>query len=276
MSSFFNMDNPFFRAMSRVADLMILNIIFVVCCIPVVTIGPALTGLFYTTLKMVRNEESYIVRGFFHSFKENLKQGIIINLIMIAAGVLLFLDRQIVRSSIGGTVGNVMLVVFGAMAVFYLMVFIYIYPVLARFYNTIKNTFINSLLMSIRHLPYTFLMMIVTVLPFGILYLPQGVAAVQSILMLLMILMGFAAIAYCNSFFLVKIFDNYMPKEEEGEAPKTEDAWDGPAGLSDSIPGIAGNPESNEAQGTDAEAAEPGTEAAGNADSSQSTEKPIV
>ncbi len=88
MDRFFNMDNKFFTFMSRVADLIILNLLCIVCCIPVVTIGPSIAAMFYVTLKMVRNEESYIVRGFFKSFKQNLKQGIVINLIMLAAALL--------------------------------------------------------------------------------------------------------------------------------------------------------------------------------------------
>ena len=83
MGNFFSMDSKFFTFMGKVADLMILNVLCIICCIPIVTAGPAITAMFYVTLKMVRNEESYIVKGFFKSFKENLKQGILINLIML-------------------------------------------------------------------------------------------------------------------------------------------------------------------------------------------------
>ena len=65
MDKLFNMDNKFFTVMGHVADLMILNIVFLICCLPVVTIGASLTALHYVTLKMARNEESYIVRSFF-------------------------------------------------------------------------------------------------------------------------------------------------------------------------------------------------------------------
>ena len=217
MGRFFNMDSPFFRAMSRVADLLILNVIFVICCIPIVTIGPAHTALFYMTMKMVRNEESYIIRGFFHSFKQNLKQGIIINLIMLAAGFLLWLDIRIVGTSLQGTMKSAMTILMLMMAFIYVMVFIYVYPVLAKFFNTIRNTFVNSLLMAIRHLPQTILMMVVSVLPVAILFIPEPMATIQSILLLLLILMGFSTIAYCNSFFLVKIFDNYIPKDSDSD-----------------------------------------------------------
>ena len=74
MGHFFSMDNKFFTFMGRVADLCILNIICLICCIPIVTAGASITAMYYVTLKMVRNEEAYIVRSFFKSFKENFKQ----------------------------------------------------------------------------------------------------------------------------------------------------------------------------------------------------------
>ena len=82
MGRFFSMDNKFFTFMNKVADLCILNIICLVCCIPIVTAGASITAMYYVTLKMVRNEEAYIVRSFFKSFKDNFKQATIINLIM--------------------------------------------------------------------------------------------------------------------------------------------------------------------------------------------------
>ena len=73
MGRFFNMDNKFFTVMGRIADLCILNIICLVCCIPIVTAGASITAMYYVTLKMVRNEEAYIVRSFFKSFKDVFK-----------------------------------------------------------------------------------------------------------------------------------------------------------------------------------------------------------
>ncbi len=212
MGNLFNMDNKFFSAMGRVADLIILNLLTILCCIPIVTIGPAVTAMYYTTMKMARNEESYIVRGYFHSFKENLKQGILINLVMLIAGIILAIDLYIVNGD-SGTTGRIMFFIFLIMVVFYLFVYIYIYPVLAKFYNTVRNTFRNAVLMSIRHLPYTLLMFVITLLPVAILFIP--VAQLQSIFLMLFVLMGPALIAFAKSYFLVKIFDNYIPKEEE-------------------------------------------------------------
>ena len=195
MDRFFNMDNKFFTFMSRVADLIILNILCIVCCIPIVTIGPSISAMFYVTMKMVRNEESYIVRGFFKSFKQNLKQGIVINLIMLAAAVLLAIDISICRGT-AGSLGKVLLVIFMMILVVYLMLFMYIYPVLAKFYNTIKNTFTNAFLMSIRHLPYTALMILISAAPALAFFIPS--AQLQSTVILLLVLLGFSGIAYIN------------------------------------------------------------------------------
>lgn len=221
MGNFFSMDSKFFVFMGKVADLMILNVLCIVCCIPIITIGPAVSAMFYVTMKMVRNEESYIVKGFFKSFKENLKQGILINLIMLLFAVLIMVDLRIM-GSMEGTVYKVLYTIFLAFGVVYIMIYMYIYPVLAKFYNTIKNTFINALLMSIRHLPYTFLMVVVTIAPIaGILFIP--IEGVQSGLMLGSIMIGFSLVAFINSHFFVKIFDNYISKEEE---ESEEDRWE--------------------------------------------------
>ena len=200
--------------MSKVADLCILNIICVVCCIPVITAGASITAMYYVTLKMVRNEEAYIIRSFFKSFKQNFKQATIINLIMLLIGVVLYVDLNVSKAMQGGA-GQIFQVIFMAFVLIYFILFLYVYPVLARFYNTIKNTIKNALFMAIRHFPYTVVMVIIAVCPLLLLLVKSY--QIQSTLFVLFLLMGFALIAYCNSYFLAKIFDHYMPKEEAGQ-----------------------------------------------------------
>ena len=68
---------------------MILNLLTLICCIPIITAGDAMTALYYMTVKMVKNEECYIVKGYFKSFKENFKQATIIWLIALLVGIIL-------------------------------------------------------------------------------------------------------------------------------------------------------------------------------------------
>ena len=97
MDRFFSMDNKFFTFMGKVADLCILNIVCLICCIPIVTAGASITAMFFVTMKMVKNEESYIIKSFFKSFRQNFKQATVINLIMLAVAAILYVDLRIVN-----------------------------------------------------------------------------------------------------------------------------------------------------------------------------------
>ena len=214
MDRLFNMDNKFFTVMGRVADLIMLNVVFLICCLPIVTIGASLTALHYVTLKMARNEESYIIRSFFKSFRQNFRQATVIHLIMLAVGIILYLDLNI-ASGMDGSISRVLYILLIAFGFLYLMIFLYIYPVLAKFYNSIRNTFRNSFLMAVRHLPYTILMAVITLAPASV-FLIQSFRVQSSVIMLL-ILLGFALEAFINGHFLVRIFDNYIPKDEPAD-----------------------------------------------------------
>lgn len=225
MNNLFNPDNKFFTFMGKVADLMILNLLCIVCCLPIVTIGASITALYYVTLKMARNEETYIVKSFFHSFKENLKQATIIHLIMVVVGLLLLFDlyfTRMLRSQ--SNAYKAASYVFMVGLVIYAMVLTYIYPVLSKFYNSIRHTFQNALLMSIRHIPYTIMMVAVTVAPIGLAFL---IESFSSYIFLFYILLGFSVAAFAKSFLFVKIFDNYIPKEEETEVENGPKEIDG-------------------------------------------------
>ena len=101
MGRLFDMDNKFFRFMGRLADLCILNVLCILCCIPVVTAGASITAMFYVTMKMVRNEEAYIARSFFKSFKENFRQATVINIIMLVIAGVLYVDFRVAKSMPG-------------------------------------------------------------------------------------------------------------------------------------------------------------------------------
>ena len=220
MGRLFDMDNKFFRFMGRLADLCILNVLCILCCIPVVTAGASITAMFYVTMKMVRNEEAYIARSFFKSFKENFRQATVINIIMLVIAGVLYVDFRVAKS-MPGTASTVFQYLFLIFAILYVMLFTYIYPVLAKFYNSIKNTFRNAILMSVRHLPYTVLMIIVSICPVLVFYIQS--AREQSMLLLLLIMVGFALVAYINSFFFVKIFDRYIIQEPEEKSENAEE-----------------------------------------------------
>lgn len=219
MDRLFNMDNPFFRALGRLADLMILNILFIISCIPIFTIGAALTGMYYVTLKMAENEEGYIFRSYWKSFRQNFKQATIIWLIMLFFGIILLLDLFILKDASGALV-NPMRIMITAVGVLYLITMIYVFPTLARFYNSIKLTLKNAFIMSIADFPRTILMVAITI---GSVLVTLINSYTLWYGILVWILAGFSLVALANSYFLKKIFAKYMPKEEEEE--KDPDNW---------------------------------------------------
>ena len=211
MREFFNMDNGFFRALGRLADIMILNVTFLIFCIPIVTIGASLTGMYYVALKMAENEEGYIIRGFWKSFKQNFKQATVIWIAMLIVALVLIMDFQILGLSTGSLAKPLYIGII-AVSFIYLMVFSYVFPLLARFYNTIRGTFKNAILIAIANLPYTVLIIIVTVVPVAVTFyntytLWYGI--------LIWLMAGFAGIAYVNSYFYKKIFVKFMPEEKD-------------------------------------------------------------
>ena len=97
----FNADSPLMEGLSKITDLVILNLVVLVCCLPVITAGAALTGMHYVLLKMVRNEEGYIVRSYFKSFKQNFLQATGMWMIFLAVGILFLLDLRLSGGAAG-------------------------------------------------------------------------------------------------------------------------------------------------------------------------------
>ncbi len=217
MSRAFNFEGPVFTFLSRLADLFWLNLLFIVCCIPVITIGAATTALYYVTLKMAKDEEGYITRSYFKSFKENFKQATVIWIGFLVVGMIMITDLRIVNggntAEILGSpaLGNVIMVAVFLMGIVILMVGTYIFPILAQFDNTITNTAKNAFLISIRHLPYTIAMLVITAIPVVLIWFFPA--------LFILVLIMFSATAYFNSKLFNKIFVLYMPKEDSSSDP---------------------------------------------------------
>lgn len=166
----FNLDSPVMQALGKVADLMWLNILTMICCIPIITIGPSLTAMHYMALKIVRNEECYITRGFFKSFKENFFQGMIIGVLTLFITLLLVGDFVLLRNPELGF-GKFLQIMITIIAVLFTFTVLYVYPVLAKFANTTWRTIKNAFLMSIMQFPKTILMIVIWALPLLLLWI---------------------------------------------------------------------------------------------------------
>lgn len=206
MRSLFNLDGPVMTFLNKAADLVILNILYLICCIPIVTIGAATTSLYYVSLRMAKEEEGYVTKDFFRSFKENFKQSTVIWLILLSIGIVVGGEFILINRMEGSIVPVVQCIVYIGVLLFSFE-FLYVFPVLSRFENTIKNTMKNALFISILQIPKTLVMLIFCIIPIYLLlsslkWLPLVVA------------LGFSTVSYTNACIMGPIFKKFEPKEE--------------------------------------------------------------
>lgn len=202
MGKVFDLDNPVFRTISKLVDLIWLNIIFVIFSLPVVTIGASVTAMMSVTMKMARDREGYMWQGFWKSFKQNFKQSTIIWIIMILVATVIGTDIYFFYSSTAAY-AKVFLALMLGLSVLLLCMAIYIFPLLAQFENTIKQTAKNALLMAIRHLPWTILLLAILAVCAVLIWLFLGIA----------IFFGFGLTAFICAFIFNHIFVRYIPEE---------------------------------------------------------------
>ncbi len=213
----FKLDSPLMNFLNKVADIMILNFFVILGCLPIVTAGASLTAGYYVAFKMVKNEEGYITKGYFHAFKNNLKQSTIMWLIMMAIAFVLYADYKIMSES-GVEFGEWMQIAVMAAAIIIIIGIAFIFPMQARFSNTIKNTIKNAFLMALSHLPSAVLIIASFFVPVVIFYIiPQSLPA--------LVLLAVGLLIYLQSMLFLKIFRPYEERilAREAEERKAQE-----------------------------------------------------
>lgn len=226
----FDLDSPVMRFFTRISELMIVNLLTLVCCIPIVTIGPALAAAHYTLLKLARDEYSYVTKTYFKGFKDNFKQGMKIGLLLIGLAVLLWYDYFLVTES-GFAFGETIRVLLIVVMVIVVMTAIWIFPIMAKFENTVWGTIRNAFVMSILQLHKTVLMAILHIIP---VYIFAFVPALWPVLLLLGISVPlYWTVKLYNKNFLV--IEANVWAAQEGENPVQEEEDDPDRIFSDKL-----------------------------------------
>ncbi len=162
MNSLLNPEGKVMLFFTKIAYSAYLNILWFLCCLPVVTAGASTTALFYVTLKMAKDEEGNVTKSFFQAFRQNFKKATVIWLILLGLGVVLALDGYVFYhmryENAFWTVGTAVFLV--ALAA-YAVVLMYIFPLLARFENTVRAMLFNSLMLGMRFLLCTAAMAVI-------------------------------------------------------------------------------------------------------------------
>ena len=214
-----NEDNVVHIFLSRIGDLVVANLLFIVCCIPIVTIGPAITALYHCTLRMVKGNDSSTSKTFFHAFKQNFLQSLVIWLGILLAGVILILNLRFLMQTQGASsYGKILLYMSEALMGLLVIVAHYIFPVIAAFANTAGKLLKNAFLFAFMHFPSTLAIAVITILP---MYMTYQDLELMPLYACCWFFFGFALTAYIDSFLLYRIFRPFLEKEETPPAKGT-------------------------------------------------------
>lgn len=210
--------------LSRLGDIMIVSLCFLLTSIPVVTIGAAASAAHRDMMKIVKESQTYTLKGYFSAFRENFKKGTLLWLILLAAGLVLAADIYILSAVITpSALTRGIIYVFILLALVYVMTLLYTFPLTATFENSVRNTLKNALLMSIRHLPWTLLLILVWAAP---VLLCLILTNVWYYILPFMIFFGFGCQFFISAYIFNHIFSKYMPAEPEPDTEKETELKD--------------------------------------------------
>ena len=207
MDNLFRYDTKFWGLLDKITDIVILNFLFIVSSLPIVTIGASISATYSVSLKKIKNEDISVSKEFIKKFRADFKVSTIVWILMIVVGGVLLLDFHISNLVSNGILSIILKFISTLVGVIYLFSLTYIFPIISKFDNTIKNTIINSILISIQSLPYTIIMFVMNILWIILIFSLENYFGY---ILFFYIIIGFGAVSYTNSIFLNKIFDKYI------------------------------------------------------------------
>lgn len=212
MQALFSPDSRFMRIMSRVADLVLLNLCYLLTCVPLFTIGAASAALYTVCFRFGTEEEKGVIRSYFRAFRENFKRGTGVWLIVLLCGGAALVNAWVFYAMPGGL--RFLSVLFAILLVLALLIFGYAFPLLSQFADGVWPTLRNALILSLGYLPRSLLITAVNVFPFALMladfYLFLQAAFLWTVLY-------FSLAAYVDTFLLKGVFAPYLTDDNEEE-----------------------------------------------------------
>lgn len=205
MGAFFSPDSKFMQAMARVYDLVILNLLFLLSCVPLITIGAASAALYTVCFRIGTDREQGIFRSYFQAFRENFRQGTILWLIAVVffgAGIV----NVFLFYSMEGPLHYLFLLM-TALVVLELLIYSYAFPLISQFHNKNLPTLKNALFLSLGYLPRSLVIAVVNVFPLALAFVDPYLFLQTGFLWAFLY---FSAAAYINALLLKKVFAPYQ------------------------------------------------------------------
>lgn len=206
MSGILSPEGKISTILNTIGDLIVLNLLTILCSIPIFTFGAAFTSMYQIVLKIVKKEEGHIVSSYFSAFRENFRKSTAIWLIGGSISLLIGFDIFLLYrfETSGSQVYRIVLLV---LMITILLFTFFALVTSAYFENTLKNTMINGIKFCVIHILVSILLFALTVVPFLALYLTFRV-------FILLILLGFSGPAFLCALYFSDLFRQYEPEKK--------------------------------------------------------------
>ena len=200
----FSPDSKFMTVVSRFADLLLLNLVFLLTCLPVFTIGAAVTALYTMCFRLMREEYSGLLRSYFSAFKSNFRQAtcIWLLLLLIVCPALFYFYVLFSMDSLLRYFGFLFILI----SLLAAMTASYVFPWISQFENTTGQALKNALILSISHLPRTLAIVAINLVPVIVFFISPELFLQVSFLW---VALYSAAAAYMNTGLLWHVFKPY-------------------------------------------------------------------
>lgn len=198
-------NSPVIAFLNKMTDLILLNVIWLLCCLPVVTAGAATTAAYYVSITSIRCGDGYVVKRFFSSFRKNFLQVTPVWIGVLLCGVIMLADMMFWYRQ-GTVFSKGMFIVSGIVCFLFLIWVLWLFPVFAKLEGKTKQLAKNAAAFAVGYLPYTAVILVIT-----------GAAVYANLVSLIantiMVFIGFAVLFYVQSFFFYRVFMNHIDEK---------------------------------------------------------------
>ncbi|MDO5408158.1 MAG: DUF624 domain-containing protein [Eubacteriales bacterium] len=162
VNGMFDPENRFWMFMEKVMNVLFISILWLVCSLPIITMGAATVAVFQFTLHQVRNEEGYVWKSFFKAFKQNFRSATVLWLMQIIVGTFLLYDiRLCFQIQLPWILQMLIFIVLACVSLLWLLTVLYIFPLLSFFQIPVKKTLVDSFIMAVGNLPVSFMILLI-------------------------------------------------------------------------------------------------------------------
>lgn len=216
MAGFFNYENKFMSGLNKLYDGMLLSFLWLICSLPVITMGASFTALYYAVNKSIRHNRGYAWKEFFKAFKSNFKQSTIvwiINLVLLIVGALdCYILNQVMDTM---TFAKIVMVIIVAFLIFLLMWMAYVYPYMARFALPTKALMKNCAIIAMANFHWSFLLVLLVIVSAVLTYYVAVIAVFVPVIYMVI-----------ANRIIEKVFRKYMSDEDiEAEDERYRDDY---------------------------------------------------